>query len=228
MIFSNLIAVTIFSVVLPTVLSHHAEQTNKYGVISRLHPTLLKPEILYVLLRHRIIDEIERRQAASFRRGTETDEEEKENTEEDAKKYPLNRNQDWVKPYYAPTLSLKKYMQQKAGTKYGLRVQRNVENVQKLPLFVSLMKNRFYGVKRNTENNKNFIEKGSLMSQSQAQVVESLMNLYFNRHRLPFVNPVKYDFPIIRMGRSQNIKNTIPKYRIICHLSCFVQRIYRN
>merc|ERR1711963_124832 len=202
MIFSNLIAVTIFSVVLPTVLSHHAEQTNKYGVISRLHPTLLKPEILYVLLRHRIIDEIKRRQSASFRRGTETDEEEKENTEEDAKKYPLNRNQDWVKPYYAPTLSLKKYMQQKAGTKYGLRVQRNVENVQKLPLFVSLMKNRFYGVKRNAENDKNLME-----------TVESLMNLYFNRHRQPFVNPVKYDIPIIRMGRSENRFSNVPKYR---------------
>ena len=182
-----------------------------------MHPTLLKPEILYVLLRHRIIDEIKRRQAASFRRGAEKDEEEKENTEKDAKKYPLNRNPDWVKPYYAPTLSLKKYMQQKAGTKYGLRVQRNAENVQKLPLFVSLMKNRFYGVKRNAENDKNLME-----------TVESLMNLYFNRHHLPFADPVKYDIPIIRMGRSQNRFSNVPKYRIICHLSCFVQRIYRN
>ena len=191
-----------------------------------MHPTLLKPEILYVLLRHRIIDEIKRRQAASFRKDAEKDEEEKENTEKDAKKYPLNRNSDLVKPYYAPTLSLKKYMQQKAGTKYGLRVQRNVENVQELPLFVSLMKNRFYGVKRNTENNQNSIENESLMSQSQSQVVESLMNLYFNRHHLPFVNHLKYDIPIIRMGRSQNKVTGIPKYRIICHLSCFVQRIY--
>ena len=193
-----------------------------------MHPTLLKPEILYVLLRHRIIDEIKRRQAASFRKDAEKDKEEKENTEKDAKKYPLNRNPDWVKPYYAPTLSLKKYMQQKAGTKYGLRVQRNAENVKKLPLFVSLMKNRFYGVKRNAENDKNFMETGSLMSQSQSQVYESLMNLYFNRHHLPFADPLRYDFPIIRMGRSQNINNKIPKYRIICHLSCFVQRIYSN
>ena len=90
-----------------------------------MHPTLLKPEILYVLLRHRIIDEIKRRQAASFRKDAEKDEEEKENTEKDAKKYPLNRNPDWVKPYYAPTLSLKKYMQQKmsiaAKKVYGLK-----------------------------------------------------------------------------------------------------------
>ena len=168
-----------------------------------MHPTLLKPEILYVLLRHRIIDEIKRRQSAFLRNDVGKDGEEKENTEKDAKKYPLNRNSDGVKPYYAPTLSLKKYMLQKAWTKYGLRVQRNVENVQKLPLFVSLMKNRFYKVKRNAESNENSFESGSLMSLSQAQVVESLMNIYFNRHRLPFVDPVKYDFPIIRMGRSQ-------------------------
>ena len=180
-----------------------------------MHPTLLKPEILYVLLRHRIIDEIKRRQSAFLRKDAEEDKEENVNNENDAKKFPLNRNREGVKPYYAPTLSLKKYMQQKVGTKYGLRVQRSVENVPKLPLFVSLMKNRFYEVKRNTENNKNLME-----------TAESLMNLYFNRHRLPFVDPVEYDFPIIRMGRSQNIKNTLPKYRIICHLSCFVQRIY--
>ena len=122
-----------------------------------MHPALLKPEILYVLLRHRIIDEIKRRRSAFLRKDAEKDVEEKGNIEEDVKKYPLNRNSDGVKPYYAPTLSLKKYMQQKAGTKYGLRVQRNVENVQKLPLFVSLMKNRFYGVKRNTKSNKNLI-----------------------------------------------------------------------
>ena len=181
---------------------------------------------MYVLLRHRIIDEIKRRQSAFLRKDVEEDKEENENNENDAKKFPLNRNREGVKPYHAPTLSLKKYMQQKAGTKYGLRVQRNVENVQELPLFVSLMKNRFYEVKRNTENNKNSIENGSLMSQSQSQVVESLMNPYFNPHRLPLYNYLRYDLPIIRMGRSQNIKNTLPKYRIICHLSCFVQRIY--
>ena len=113
---------------------------------------------MYVLLRHRIIDEIKRRQSAFLRKDAEKDEEEKESIEEDAEKYPLNRNSDGVKSYYAPTLSLKKYMQQKAGTKYGLRVQRNVENVPDLPLFVSLMKNRFHGIKRNTESNKNLME----------------------------------------------------------------------
>ena len=36
-----------------------------------MHPTLLKPEILYVLLRHRIIDEIKRRQSAFLRKDEE-------------------------------------------------------------------------------------------------------------------------------------------------------------
>ena len=105
-----------------------------------------------------------------------------------------------TKPYYVPTLSLKKYMLQKAGTKYGMRVQRaskmygmrfqrSAKDPQKLPLFVSVMKNRFHGVKRNPG-----YESGL-----------SLLDIYFKRH-----------------GRT----NKKPKYRIVCTLSCFVQRVY--
>ena len=158
-----------------------------YSVISRLHPALLKPEILYSLLRNRIIDEIKRRQSLGkdpVKHGVNQD-----NT---GRGQPhLQRHPDRTKPYYAPTVSLKKYMLRKAGTKYGLRVQRKSDDIQKLPLFVSVMKNRFHGIRRKRDTDKTL----------------DLMEIYFKR-----------------MGRLEKDKKK-PKYRIICHLSCFIQRV---
>ena len=166
--------------------------------MSRLHPALLKPETLYTLLRHRIIEEIRRRQNDQFRKDHEQVKNNKGSTNGEA-----NKLLRLTKPYYVPTLSLKKYMLQKAGTKYGMRVQRaskmygmrvqrSAKDPEKLPLFVSVMKNRFHGVKRSPG-----YESGL-----------SLLDIYFKRH-----------------GRTNNI-NKKPKYRIVCTLSCFVQRVY--
>ena len=187
----------------------------KYDVISRLHPALLKKEILYFILRNRIIDEINRRHSNSPGKDLVKDEANQGKT--DKGQSHLKWHQDRSKPYYAPTVSLKKYMLRKAGTKYGLRVQRKSDGIQrlhsripkaaqklglrlqrksdviqKLPLFVSVMKNRFYGVKQKRGKDKTL----------------DLMEIYFKR-----------------MGRLEKA-NKKRKYRIICYLSCFIQRIH--
>ena len=48
-----------------------ADPPIKYDIMSRLHPALLKPETLYSLLRHRMIEEIRRRQNDQFRKDPE-------------------------------------------------------------------------------------------------------------------------------------------------------------
>ena len=150
-------------------------------------------------MRHRIIEEIKRRQYDQFRKDNEEGKDNKGNSVGEA-----NKSLRLTKPYYVPTLSLKKYMLQKAGTKYGMRVQRagkmhrmrvqrSAKRPQKLPLFVSAMKNRFYAVKRHQGKESGL----------------SLLDIYFKRH-----------------GRTNNIDNKKPRYRIICTLSYFVQRVY--
>ena len=123
--------------------------------MSRLHPALLKPETLYSLLRHRIIEEIRRSQDDQFRKDHEEGKNDKGNT-----KGGGNKVLRLTKPYYVSTLTLKKYMLQKSGGKYGirarkmhgLRVPQRYKDHQKLPMVASVMKNRFHGVKRNPEN----------------------------------------------------------------------------
>ena len=127
-----------------------ADPPIKYDIMSRLHPALLKLETLEKAKR--------RRQNYQFRKDHEEGKDDKGNTDGDG-----NKVLRLTKPYYVPTLSLKKYMQQKAGTKYEIRVQRarkmnemrvqgSAKDPQKLPSVVSIMKNRFHGVKRNPEN----------------------------------------------------------------------------
>ena len=175
-----------------------ADPPIKYDIMSRLHPALLKPETLYSLLRHRMIEEIRRRQNDQFRKDTEERKNDKGNTNGGR-----NKVLQLTKPYYVPTLSLKKYMLQKSGRKYGIRVRRDgkmyelrvpqrSKDTQKLPIVASVMKNRFHGVKRSPGNESGL----------------SLLDIYFKRH-----------------GRTNNI-NKKPKYRIVCTFSCFVQRVY--
>ena len=135
-----------------------ADPPIKYDIMSRLHPALLKPETLYSLLRHRMIEKIRRRQNDQFRKDPEERKNDKGNTNGDR-----NKVLQLTKPYYVPSLSLKKYMLQKSGRKYGIRVRRDStmhelrapqrsKDTQKLPMVASVMKNRFHGVKRNPEN----------------------------------------------------------------------------
>lgn len=126
--------------------------------MSRLHPTLLKTETLYSLLRHRIIKEIRRRQNFQFRKDHEEGKNDKGNTDGGG-----NKVLQLTKLYYVPTLSLKKYMLQKSGRKYGkrvriarkmhgLRIPQRSKDPQILPMVASVMKNRFHRVKRNPEH----------------------------------------------------------------------------
>ena len=127
--------------------------------MSRLHPALLKPETLYSLLGHRIIEEIRRRnQNFQFRKDNEEGKNDKGNTDGGG-----NKVLQLTKLYYVPTLSIKKYMLQKSGRKYGSRVQRarkmhglriskRSKDPQILPMVASVMKNRFHRVKRNPEH----------------------------------------------------------------------------
>ena len=173
--------------------------------MSRLHPALLI---------YRMIEEIRRRQNYQFRKDHEEGKDDKGNTDGDG-----NKVLRVTKPYYVPTLSLKKYMLQKAGTKYGIRVQRarkmhgmrvqrSAKDPQTLPSVVSIMKNRFHGVKRNPENESGL----------------SPLDINFKRHR-----------------RTNNIDNWKPRHLIICTffifiniillaciLSCCVQGLWSN
>ena len=135
-----------------------ADPPIKYDIMSRLRPALLKPETLYSLLRHRMIEEIRRSQNDQFRKDHEEEKNDKGNTNGGG-----NKVLRLTKPYYVSTLSFKKYMLQNSGRKYGIRVRRGrkmhrlrvsqrYEDHQKLPMVASVMKNRFHGVKRNPEN----------------------------------------------------------------------------
>ena len=182
-----------------------ADPPIKYDIMSRLHPALLI---------YRMIEEIRRRQNYQFRKDHEEGKDDKGNTDGDG-----NKVLRVTKPYYVPTLSLKKYMLQKAGTKYGIRVQRarkmhgmrvqrSAKDPQTLPSVVSIMKNRFHGVKRNPENESGL----------------SPLDINFKRHR-----------------RTNNIDNWKPRHLIICTffifiniillaciLSCCVQGLWSN
>ena len=166
-----------------------ADPPIKYDIMSRLHPALLI---------YRMIEEIRRRQNYQFRKDHEEGKDDKGNTDGDG-----NKVLRVTKPYYVPTLSLKKYMLQKAGTKYGIRVQRarkmhgmrvqrSAKDPQTLPSVVSIMKNRFHGVKRNPENESGL----------------SPLDINFKRHR-----------------RTNNIDNWKPRHLIICTFFIFINII---
>ena len=145
-----------------------------------------------------IIEEIRRRQNFQFRKDHEEGKNDKGNTDGGR-----NKVLQLTKLYNVPTLSLKKYMLQKSGRKYGKRVRRarkmhglqipqRSKDPQIPPMVASVMKNRFHRVKRNPEHDSGL----------------SPLDINFKRH-----------------GRENNIDKT--KVGIICILfiSCIISTL---